>query len=129
MLRRLRHRLHRRLRIALVLMFALGMVMQTALSAAGQVHDAFAHADHASMPHHESPDAHADDAEGQAGDTTAAIHFLMHYAHCCGSTTAMLSVAPLLLPTDAASTALVVRSDSGRAQERPDHPFRPPIAA
>ena len=123
----LRRRLRRFPRIALVLALMAWLVALPAFSAAGQVHDAFGHAGE-SLSHHESPSVHAD--EPAAGDTpSAALHFLLHYAHCCASFTALPPAAPALavLPIDRSMPRFPPGTES--VQARIQHPFRPPIRA
>lgn len=127
----IRHR-HPRLQslpgIALMLLLAVCMVVLPALSVAGQVHDAF---EHAGMPtqHHEAPEAHADDTAEPDGAGVPAIHFLMHYAHCCVSLTALPVVVPAVAPPRCISGPAMPQPGLEYAQTRPDYPFRPPITA
>ena len=116
------------LRIAVFLLFALGLVLQPVLGKWGEAHELIAHAsanshnDH-NLPHeHDSP-SHSDDAD--AGDP---MHLLLHYAHCCGhSAWAAQDLTP---PSLAWFTEPPVDTTVGTLA--PSHaatPFRPPIAA
>lgn len=70
-------------RAALLGLLALCMALQPVLAAAGELHEAFAHADQAAF-HLEGSDDHGD-ASGDPGDEPAdALHVLLHFAHCCG---------------------------------------------
>lgn len=104
------------------------LIAQPAFSMAGEVHDAFEHAGTTSQ-HHETAEAHADDASGHADDDMSALRFLMHYAHCCASTNAVLAVSPTLPPAVASPATTLSQSGRGCPQTRPGHPFRPPIDA
>ncbi len=121
----LRHRLHRVLRTASLLVLAACLLLQPTLGAVGQVHDVFEHLDDTAQ-HHESPAFHAGEDDGKdAGD---AIHVLLHYAHCCAPATAVFPVVPQVALRVDASGTLLPMDDARHAQALPGHPFRPPIA-
>lgn len=126
MSRHVRHRLHRALRRASLLVLAACLLLQPALGAVGQVHDVFEHLDDTAQ-HHDTPAFHAGEDDGEsAGD---AIHVLLHYAHCCASATAVFPAVPQVASRIDPANALLPLDDPRHAQALPGHPFRPPISA
>lgn len=118
------------LRVLVLGMIALGLVLQPVMAAAGELHE-LAH----SPPglHHHGLDADALDAQlaaageqDQGGAKT--LHVLLHFAHCCGATAALLTV---LEPIPAAPVAghLAITTTPILPQVRLSSPFKPPIFA
>ena len=118
------------LRLLALGLFALGMALQPVLAAVGEMHE-LAH----SPPglHHHGLDADALDAQlagageqDQGGAKT--LHVLLHFAHCCGATAALLTV---LEPIPAAPVAghLAITTTPILPQVRLSSPFKPPIFA
>lgn len=124
---------HRRLPLLHVLvlgLFALGLVLQPAMSTAGELHE-LVHDPAGTHAH----DLHADELaaevaaatdDGSAEDPTT-LHALLHFAHCCGGTAATLPT--LVLPAAAPmATRLAVADTALPPNARPASPFKPPIA-
>ena len=122
--RPLRQRVHHLSRLLRLLVLALCLVAQPAFSMVGEVHDVLEHAGPLGG-HHETSQVHAEDDDGH--DDLSALRFLMHYAHCCASTNAVLEVAMTVPSGTAAARLTLPHPGLGRTQTRPDHPFRPPI--
>lgn len=126
--REIRHRPRRGLRIALALLFVLGMVAQPVLAAAGDLQELLVQADAAA-----AAEVHcAHDADAPAPDQPHdedPLHLLLHYAHCCAPAAMAFPVVaglPLVAPP---SRAMPAQPDDRHAQAAPGHPFRPPIPA
>ena len=130
MFRRARHRrLLRALRIAVLLVFAFGLVTQPVLGALGEVHELMEHTDSGgghtdhNLPHEPAPTTPADER-----DAGGPMHVLLHHVHCCGNTVGLTSVG-LPLPSYHWPTG-----HPGDTMARPvasSHaatPFRPPIS-
>ncbi|MEZ0471162.1 hypothetical protein [Luteimonas salinilitoris] len=112
------------LRVLVLVLFALGSVLQPVMAAAGEMHE-LAH-DASGMHAH---DLHADevDAAGEQGqDETRILNVLLHFAHCCGATAALL---PALgsIPAMPAPGGLAIAKAPIPPQVRLASPFKPPI--
>lgn len=127
----IRLRLHRwlpLLRFVVLGLFALGLVLQPVMAAAGEMHE-LTH-DSSGMHDH---DLHADELDAELAATgeqdqggAKTMHVLLHFAHCCGATAALL---PGLKPIPAASTGgrLAIAKTPMPPQARLTSPFKPPI--
>lgn len=127
------HRLHRPLRLlhALLLgLFALSLVLQPAMATAGELHE-LAHDPTGLHAHDLHADelaaevAAADDDTGQRDAVT--LHALLHFAHCCGGTAALLPALPLLAAKPAPARLAVAKTAFPPAA-RSASPFKPPIS-
>lgn len=117
------------LRILVLGLFALGLVLQPVLAAAGAMHDELAHNSPGTHVH----DLHADDVDAElvvAGeqdeDGTTTLHVLLHFAHCCGGAAAtppILDTLPAVAPTGFLTIAITPIA----LQARLTSPFKPPI--
>lgn len=121
------------LRVAVLVLLALGVIFQPVLASLGELHElahdptgthAVANADHSD---HASDVSAASDPS--ALEPMGTLHLLMHHAHCC-------SHAPLALPQMARITPIAPGgsgpplADSQRLPKAPSlAPFRPPILA
>ena len=122
-------------RTILLTLLVLGMVLQPVLAAVGEYHDiehrpagTHAHALHAS----EVPDD-LDQERGTAqdvppADDAPALHVLLHFAHCCGATAAVLSGGHVLTTVPGSETVATIQPQSPRQVPLPA-PFKPPISA
>lgn len=122
-------------RTILLTLLALGMVLQPVLAAVGEYHDiehspagTHAHALHAS----ELPDEF-DPERGTARDVPPAddaptLHVLLHFAHCCGATAAVLTGGQVLDTVPGSETVAVIEPQAPRRVSLPA-PFKPPISA
>ncbi|UXI66297.1 hypothetical protein [Tahibacter amnicola] len=123
-------RLLRTLHLALVLLFAIGLVVQPVLDALSEYHELTAHA---ASPHGHADDHHDEDASSLRGeepeDHDGPVHGLLHHSHCCGHTVGLNNADlplpdfhwPAHVPVDAAPTPV--------AASHAATPFRPPISA
>lgn len=116
------------LRVLVLGLFALGLVLQPVMAAAGEMHE-LAHDPSGAHSH-----VHADDvdpgsmAAGESDDSAETLHVLLDFAHCCGATAAMVfdmksigclpSSGPLAVPKAAIPPAARLQA-----------PFKPPIFA
>lgn len=113
-------------------LLALGMVLQPVLAAVGEYHEiehspsgTHAHALHAS----EAPED-LDQERGSVppADDAPALHVLLHFAHCCGATAAVLSGGQVLATTPGSDIVAAIEPQSPRQAPLPA-PFKPPISA
>lgn len=125
------------LRLAVLLVFALGLASQSLLGAMGDVHELARHgqalqqaelADHLASHGHQSgeqghPDGHADEEEG------GALHLLLHHVHCCSHGAWMSGQGTGLAAFDLVSASLPVHAAQQVPAFRLTAPFRPPIQA
>ena len=107
------------------------MALQPVLAAAGELHEALAHAEQAAF-HLEGPDDHDDASNisgGEGHEPADALHVLLHFAHCCGHPAglnppeARMHWLPVHEPQPL--RAVVTRSPAPQLGS----PFRPPIQA
>ena len=100
---------------------------QRACPAAGEFHEAFAHADQATL-HLERAGDHAADDGASGGEPSDALHLLLHVAHCCGQPAGLnppeLDTYRVALPEH---RPLLMQA-SPALSTRVGTPFRPPIA-
>lgn len=116
------------LRVLVLGLFALGLVLQPVLATAGEMHE-LVH-DPSGMHAH---DLHVDDVDAElaaAGeqdeDGAKTLHVLLHFAHCCGATAAMLPILdsiPAMPPTG----RLTIAKAPIPLQACLTSPFKPPI--
>ncbi|MGQ4659448.1 hypothetical protein [Lysobacter sp. F6437] len=128
MIRLLSHRWLPLLRVVVLGMFALGLVLQPVMAAAGEMHE-FAHdpaGSHAHAPDAVDADAAATGAQDVGEDRT--LHVLLQFAHCCGTTPALLQVFKPILAKTANGRLAIVKTPMP-PQVRLASPFKPPIAA
>lgn len=116
------------LRVLLLGMIALGLVLQPVLAAAGEMH-ALTH--DASGMHDHDFDNEALDAEvlvtGEQDEGSAkTLHTLLHFAHCCGATAALLPVLKPISPAPLDRLSAVAETPLP-PQARLTSPFKPPI--
>ncbi|MCB1569440.1 MAG: hypothetical protein KDI69_11570 [Xanthomonadales bacterium] len=117
---------HRLFRTALLVLLALCLVTQPVLAALGEMHERRVHPESATL-HLDQVGSHADGAAHDESEDT--LHLLLHFAHCCGQTTAVFAAniwTPAPLPTRSERLA---PSSAPRITTRLNPPFRPPIAA
>lgn len=119
-------RCHRLFRTVLLVLLALCLVSQPVLAALGEMHESRVHPESATL-HLDQVGAHADGAAQDESEGT--LHLLLHFAHCCGQTTAVFATSvliPTLVPTHGERLA---PPSAPRITTRLNPPFRPPIAA
>lgn len=126
-----RFRSHRRLpllRVLVLVLFALGSVLQPVMAAAGEMHELAHDASglHAHDLHADETDADLDAAGEQGQDGARILNVLLHFAHCCGATAALLP-APGPIPAMSASGGLAIAKAPIPPQARLASPFKPPI--
>jgi hypothetical protein len=117
---------HRLFRTVLLVLLALCLVSQPVLAALGEMHESRVHPESATL-HLDQVGAHADGAAQDESEGT--LHLLLHFAHCCGQTTAVFATSvliPTLVPTHGERLA---PPSAPRITTRLNPPFRPPIAA
>lgn len=116
------------LRIVLLGLVALGLVLQPVLAAAGEMHE-LAHdpaGTHAHDLRADPPAAAPAAGDGQDAPGARTLHVLLHFAHCCGATAALL---PLLEPMPLAPVngRLALAEASMPPAVPLPSPFKPPI--
>lgn len=114
------------LRVLVLGLFALGLVVQPVMAAAGEMHE-LAH-DPSGMHDHL---LHAEDVEAELATTgeqdgAKTLHVLLHFAHCCGATAALLTVLKPV-PVKPAPDRLAIVKTAIRLPARLATPFKPPI--
>lgn len=117
------------LHVLVLALFALGLVLQPVLAAAGELHE-LAHDPSGQHSHA----LHGDDmaaelsAAGENGEgDSSTLHLLLHFAHCCGAAAAMLPVVESVSPMIRA-TRPAIDSAQRLAHARLPTPFKPPIS-
>ena len=123
-----RHRWLPLLRVLALGLFALGLVLQPVMTAAGEMHE-LAHDPsgmHSHGPHANDldPEFAAADAHDQDGSET--LHVLLDFAHCCGAAAAVMPVLESLSALPVAGR-LVIEKASPPPIVRLASPFKPPI--
>ncbi len=131
LLQRLRRRATGRVRLAVLLVFALGLASQSLLGVLGELHEitAHAHSTHGSVEHL-APHDHAEAVhEGTDSDEGGPLHVLLHYTHCCSHSAWMSGGATAVAVMSPGSASSPI--DDARHIPTPDltAPFRPPIRA
>ena len=125
-----RHRQSFAQRLLVLVLFALSMVLQPVLASVSEIHE-LAHdlvAGHVHVDH--ADETSADVApNGQDDGPAAALHMLMHFAHCCGQSPAATVPATFAMPMRTAATAPPVRGPQRVTSARMLAPYRPPITA
>lgn len=123
-------RLLQLLPLAALLLFALGLVMQPVLAAAGEMHELahdpsgmHSHATHASYSQ-----AGAVDEQPPADEDSPALHLLLDFAHCCGSAVAMPPAMRALGAASLLEDAPVARDAVAPVAARLASVFKPPIS-
>lgn len=123
---RFRHRrLLSLLRIVTLALFALAMVVQPVMAAAGEMHE-FSH--DASGLHSHAHVLHAGDIgidDIDAGADAPVLHVLLHFAHCCGTTTAMVPSVDSF-PVEPVINHVLSVEVPDPPQARLTPPFKPP---
>jgi hypothetical protein len=131
LLQRLRSRATGRVRLAMLLVFAVGLASQSLLGVLGGLHEitAHAHSAHGSVEHL-APHDHATAVhDGTDADEGGPLHVLLHYTHCCshsawmsggGTMTTVVAIESISSPAD--DTRQISTTDLTA-------PFRPPIRA
>lgn len=104
--------------LALLALFALGLVMQPLGEALGELHEHLAHGQDIA--------AHADAPHDLPGDDDAMAHALSHVVHCCGHMLALPQVPPLSLSFRPDATAFAPESVA-HATPHAARMLRPPI--
>ncbi len=125
------------LRVLWLALLAFGLILQPVLAAVGELHE-LAHAgdaaqaqffEHAHLDHTTDAEpglAAADAPEPGPGGT---LHVLLHFAHCCGQSTAV-SMPAIELPALSPMTGHPPWAAAQRPLDARTHaPYRPPITA
>ena len=118
------------LRVLALGLFALGLVLQPVMAAAGEMHE-LAHdptGTHAPGQHADDLDTELDAGDEQDEDGARTLHVLLHFAHCCGATAAMAQVLEPV-PSVPADASLATAMTPMPPQPRLTSPFKPPIFA
>ncbi len=131
LLQRLRRRATGRVRLAMLLVFAVGLASQSLLGVLGGLHEitAHAHSPHGSVEHLTPHDHAAAVHDGTDTDEGGPLHVLLHYTHCCSHSAWMSGGATTLAVMSPGSASSPV--DNARQIPTTDltAPFRPPIRA
>jgi len=131
LLQRLRRRATGRVRVAMLLVFAIGLASQSLLGVLGGLHEitAHAHSAHGSVEHL-APHDHASAVhDGTDADEGGSLHVLLHYTHCCSHSAWMSGGATNMAFMSRGSVSS--RADNAQRISSTDltAPFRPPIRA
>ncbi len=114
------------LRVLVLGLFAVGLVLQPVMAAVGEMHE-LTHDPSGSHIH----DQHADDlgaGDEHDEDGASTLHVLLHFAHCCGATAAMVQLLGPV-PSMPADASLATAMTPMAPQPRLSSPFKPPIFA
>jgi len=128
MARSLRYRCSSFLRALVLGLFALGLVLQPVMAAAGEMHE-LAHDPsgmHSHGPHTSGLDAELTAAGEHDQDGAGTLHVLLDFAHCCGTAAAVLPVLEHV-PALAMLGRLAIAKASAPPAVRLPSPFKPPI--
>lgn len=116
------------LRVIVLGLAALGLVLQPVMATVGEMHE-LAH-DPSGMHSH---DLHAEELDAElaaAGEQdqggAKTLHVLLHFAHCCGATAALLPVLEPIPPIPAPGRLAIRKAPIPPAAHLPS-PFKPPI--
>lgn len=124
------HRCLPLLRVFVLGLFALALVLQPVLAAAGELHE-LAHDPTGGHQHA----LHADDvakelkAADEPGDGAATLHTLLHFSHCCSACTAVLPAVKAIALKPMRRDPLAISRARVPTQVRLPAPFKPPIFA
>jgi len=117
------------LRVALLLLFVVGVSAQSMLGPLGELHELTVHAQHGQgVAGHMAPHDHqAALRDGTDATEGGPLHVLLHYTHCCGHGSWMSDARVTM--TVAALPRTASPLDNTRQLPAPDltAPFRPPI--
>lgn len=121
------HRLLPLLRVFVLGLFAVALVLQPVLAAAGELHE-LAHDPSGGHAHTLHADDVAKELADDAGDDAATLHTLLHFSHCCGAGAA---VVPFMKPMalKPMRDQLLIPQAHIPDQTRLSAPFKPPIFA
>lgn len=123
-----RHRWLPVLRVLVLGLFALGLLLQPVMAAAGEMHE-FAHdpsGTHSHGLHANGLDAEFTAADGHDPDGSGALHVLLDFAHCCGTASAVLPVLEHVPALVVIGRLAIARVSVPPAVDLPS-PFKPPI--
>ena len=118
------------LRVLVLGLFALGLVLQPVMAAVGEMHE-LAHdpsGSHVHGQHADDLDAGLDAGDEQDEDGARTLHVLLHFAHCCGATAALVQLLGPV-PSMPADASLATAMTPMAPQPRLSSPFKPPIFA
>ncbi|QOW19226.1 hypothetical protein INQ41_11415 [Lysobacter ciconiae] len=119
----------RTLRLLVWLVFALGVVVQPVMAAAGELHE-LAHdpsGSHTHAPHGVIADPVAA-PEGASGPReNPSLHLLLDLAHCCGGAVAVLPMLKGVVMAPAEAQDLALGTAAMLLTTRLSSPFKPPI--
>ena len=116
------------LRSLVFVLLALGLFLQPVFAAVGEAHE-FEHNSSGMHAHGLHPDDVAAElaaAGEQSEDGAETLHVLLHFAHCCGATAAMLPVLKPI-PIVPLGDRLAIAKAPIPPQARLTSPFKPPI--
>lgn len=128
MVRLPRHRWLPLLRVLALGLFALGLVLQPVMTAAGEMHE-LAHDPsgmHSHGPHANDLGAELTATGAHDQDGSETLHVLLDFAHCCGAAAAEMPVLESLSALPIAGR-LVIEKASPPPIVRLASPFKPPI--
>lgn len=121
-------------RMIVLALLVLGMVLQPVLAAVGEYHDiehnrpgTHAHALHASEVPGDLDQQRGTATDVPPSDDAPALHVLLHFAHCCGATAAVLSGGQVLDTVTESETVVAIEPQAPRQAPLPA-PFKPPIS-
>jgi hypothetical protein len=115
-------------RVLVLGLFALALVLQPVMAAAGEMHE-LAHDPSGAHSH-----VHADDgdthsiASSMSDDSAETLHVLLDFAHCCGATPAMVPSMKSLCCLPSGGPLAISKAAMPPATRLPA-PFKPPIFA
>lgn len=118
------------LRVLVLGLFALGLVLQPVLAAAGEMHE-FAHdpsGQHAHVPHADDLVTDSGTTDEQDNGPSKTLHVLLHFAHCCGAAAALLPMPKPITLAPMHSQLAIVKAAIRPPANLPS-PFKPPILA
>lgn len=104
----------------------LALVVQPALAAMGEIHELSHVGDTASHAAFDTAYAPAPQDSAEGGD---ALHFLVHFSHCCSPVSAMVPFTPVPLPAINSSTSPALGLLALPLGSALEDVLRPPIQA
>lgn len=116
------------LRRPLLGLLALCMALQPVLAAAGDLHEAFAHADQAPLGL-QGASGHQDSDPPKGDEPAEALHVLLHFGHCCGHPASLDPPGLGAHWAPAADPRPLTTSLAPTLPPQLGAPFRPPIQA
>lgn len=131
MFRSRRRRLPLALRVFVLGMLALGLMMKPVLTSIGELHE-LAHdpsGTHAVAGHAEHVLDASQDEDEQDASGSAALHALIHFAHCCGQSSLASLPAIAFMAAPPCADAVVMPEPQVLLHALSLAPFRPPITA